>query len=177
MNLFKYGFLLLIAFSMIPNVGNAQTQVTKNTAISTSTIISLSNTDRTTAGLKNLKSNKTLEKAAQMKAEDMAKKSYFAHNSPECLTVLKVNCRTSWFYFDAVGYNYQYAGENLAQGYSNSMDIEKAWMNSKLHKENILNSNYKEIGIGIAQGMLNGKPTTFVVQMFGTEFSKTVAKR
>ena len=41
-------------------------------------------------------------------------------------------------------------------------------MNSPLHKKNILNGKYTEIGIAVETGMVNGKEKTFVVQMFGS---------
>ena len=43
-----------------------------------------------------------------------------------------------------------------------------AWMNSPTHRENILNSNYEEIGIGVVEGNLAGVDTTIIVQFFGT---------
>ncbi|MCH8329530.1 MAG: GTPase HflX, partial [Nanoarchaeota archaeon] len=47
-------------------------------------------------------------------------------------------------------------------------ELLNAWMNSPAHKENILNNNFTEIGIGISQGLYNDRETTFIVQFFGT---------
>lgn len=58
--------------------------------------------------------------------------------------------------------------ENLAVDFSDSEDIQRAWMNSEKHRENVLNKDFIEVGIGIAQGLLNGRNTIFVVQEFGT---------
>ncbi len=41
-------------------------------------------------------------------------------------------------------------------------------MNSPKHRENILNGNFTEIGIATAQGVYQGRPTVFVVELFGT---------
>ena len=51
------------------------------------------------------------------------------------------------------GITYNTAGENIAMGYSTPEAVVDAWMNSEGHRANILNSSYKEIGVGyIADG-------------------------
>ncbi|MBD2773011.1 hypothetical protein ICL16_13245 [Iningainema sp. BLCCT55] len=50
------------------------------------------------------------------------------------------------------GYNFRQAGENVASGYSSAQDVMRGWMNSTGHRANILNPNYREIGIGYARG-------------------------
>jgi hypothetical protein len=89
----------------------------------------------------------------------MATKGYFSHTSPEGLS--------PWHWFDTVGYKFMYAGENLAINFSESTDVEQAWMNSPGHRANILNERFTEIGIATAQGTYQGQPTIFVAQMFG----------
>jgi len=107
-----------------------------------------------------LAANPTLEEAAKMKAEDMAKNGYFAHTSP--------GGKTPWYWLDQAGYNFKYAGENLAVDFVGSEDVQNAWMASPLHKENILNPKFKEIGIATATGTYQGKEVIFVVEFFGT---------
>ena len=121
-------------------------------------IISETNGKRQMYDLTALTPNSNLEKAAQLKADDMAAKGYFAHTSPEGVT--------PWHWLDQAGYKYAYAGENLAINFVDSDDVINAWMNSVGHKANILNSNFTQIGIGIASGQYQGKETTFVVQLF-----------
>lgn len=128
--------------------------------ISTSSISARINDDRTIAGLSSLQVNTALSRAAQMKAEDMAAKGYFAHNSPEGIT--------PWYWFDKVGYEYEEAGENLALRFSSTENLVHAWMHSPSHRANILNENFREVGIGIAQGMRQGTSTVFVVALFGS---------
>jgi hypothetical protein len=89
----------------------------------------------------------------------MVQKSYFAHNSPEGLT--------PWHWFKEAGYDFTYAGENLAVNFGDSIDVNRAWMNSPLHRANILNGHFTEIGIATAEGIYEGRPTIFVVQLFG----------
>ena len=48
-------------------------------------------------------------------------------------------------------------------------------MNSPSHKENLLSSKYKEIGIGVVEGNLAGIDTTIIVQFFGTKYADTIS--
>lgn len=104
--------------------------------------------------------NEDLAKAAKLKAEDMLVKGYFAHQSPTGVT--------PWFWLKKVGYDFAYAGENLAVDFTESVDVQKAWLDSPKHRENIMNSNFREVGIATIDGVFEGKPTTFVVEFFGT---------
>jgi uncharacterized protein YkwD len=122
-------------------------------------LVDLANADREGMSVHPLVLNSTLIEAAQLKANDMASKGYFAHTSPEGIT--------PWFWFEATGYRFSYAGENLAINFSDSEDVERAWMNSEGHRANILNGNFTEIGIATANGTYQGRETTFVVQLFG----------
>ena len=124
-----------------------------------SILVELANGDRQSTALHPLVPNAALQAAAQEKANDMAIKGYFAHTSPEGIT--------PWYWFERVGYTFSYAGENLAVNFSDSKDVDSAWMNSPGHRANILNKNFTEIGIATARGMYQGRETTFVVQVFG----------
>lgn len=125
-----------------------------------SVVVEATNQERLALGLTELKNNDLLKKAAQAKAEDMAKKGYFAHVTPDG--------KSPWYWMDQVGYKYKSAGENLAVNFDYSRDVVNAWMNSPTHKANVVKAKYQEIGIGIAEGFYQGRPTVFVVQMFGT---------
>lgn len=130
-----------------------------SSAITSENIISLTNMNRFNFGLKALSANGILDQAAQKKAEDMAVKGYFSHTSPDG--------RLPWDFIQDSGYNYVMAGENLAVNFTEAENVEQAWMDSPSHKANILNKDFEEIGIGIAQGQYSGRNTVFVVQMFG----------
>ncbi len=110
--------------------------------------------------------NPVLNKAAMMKATDMANNGYFAHTSPDG--------KTPWYWLEKVGYDYQYAGENLAVNFTDSKDVTKAWMNSPSHKSNIIKKNYTEMGTGIATGVYEGKETIFVAQVYANPLPKKV---
>lgn len=129
-------------------------------AIYAAVLVNLTNQNRIEANLSELKVSPLLEKAAQMKADDMAAKGYFAHNTPDG--------KTPWYWLDQAGYKYIYAGENLAVNFEDSEDVETAWMNSRGHFLNIMNPKYTEIGIATSTGIYKGREAIFVVQMFGS---------
>src|SRR3989338_1224480 len=119
----------------------------------------LANVDRSASQIGSLRINPVLENAARLKAEDMAVRSYFAHYSPDG--------KSPWYWFTLAGYNFIYAGENLAVHFDDSVAVNIAWMNSPKHRENILNGRFTEIGVATARGVYQGRETVFVVQLFG----------
>lgn len=50
----------------------------------------------------------------------------------------------------AEGYPHGYAGENIANGYRTADSVFQGWMNSPGHRQNILNTNFREVGFGRA---------------------------
>ncbi len=117
------------------------------------------NQTRQSSGLQPLVENQKLDEAAQLKAENMVKNNYFEHTSPSGVT--------PWYWFLQAGYNYKYAGENLAIGFYDSQEVYNAWLNSPTHKANIVNPNYTEVGTAVLGGF-GGTNTIVVVQEFGS---------
>lgn len=130
-------------------------------------VATLSNKNREDAKLPVLAYNPLLEEAARLKAEDMKIRGYFAHVSPDGID--------PWHWIKTAGYDYEYAGENLAINFSDSADVTKAWMDSPGHRENILSSNFTEVGVATVKGYINGRKTVFVVQMFGSPSKDMIA--
>ena len=131
-----------------------------STNISVDRLLELTNKQRADNGLSPLSLNSQLSNAAAGKAQDMLTKNYWAHFAPDG--------GTPWGFIHGAGYQYIYAGENLARGFNTADEVVSAWMASPGHRENILSSNYKEIGFAIQSGSLTGEDTTLVVQMFGS---------
>jgi uncharacterized YkwD family protein len=107
-------------------------------------VLALVNQERAKAGVAPLKLSDTLDNMAKVKAEDMRDQNYFSHTSP-----------TYGSPFDMMkkfGIHYSTAGENIAAGQQSAADVMNSWMNSPGHRQNILNPNYTEIGIGVAKG-------------------------
>lgn len=124
------------------------------------TIIELTNKEREKKGLSQVLENEALNKAARLKAENMFAENYWAHFAP--------SGKTPWDFILGAGYRFTFAGENLAKNFYTSEEVVNAWMNSSTHRDNLLNTNYKDIGIAVVEGVLNGQQTTLVVQEFGT---------
>ena len=151
---------LLFAFT-VKNVGFYFNNVLGfATDITVNRLIELTNKERGDRSLPPLQYNKALSYAAQAKAKDMFEKNYWSHFAP--------NGTTPWDFILNSGYQYEYAGENLAKNFLFSQGVVDAWMNSPTHKENVLKKEYTEVGFAIVNGMMNGEETTLVVQMFGT---------
>lgn len=128
--------------------------------ITKSALEAMANQTRQSVGLSTLKENPKLVQAARLKAEDMIKNEYFSHTSPTGVT--------PWYWFLRTGYNYKYAGENLAIGFFESTEVYNAWLNSPSHKANLINPDYKEMGTAVATGYGSNKAIV-VVQLFGSE--------
>jgi hypothetical protein len=129
-------------------------------SIASSVLIDLTNESRLAYNEPTLVRSTKLDQAAQLKGEDMARNGYFSHNSPEGIT--------PWYWFRKVGYSFLYAGENLAINFTESSEVEKAWLDSPTHRANIMNVDFREIGMATVKGMYNNYPTIYIVQMFGT---------
>jgi hypothetical protein len=135
--------------------------------IESNALVDETNQARTADNLSGLTINSLLTTAAQQKANDMVANNYFAHISPQGIT--------PWDWFSKVGYQYSFAGENLAVNFTDSQDVTTAWMNSPEHRANILNGQYTEIGIATAEGTYEGKSAIYVVEELGTPASAPVA--
>lgn len=152
-------FFFVAQFVFVKTQTNFPSVLGVKTDISTQELLVLTNKQRQNNGFAPFVLNDRLSRAAELKGENMLAKGYWAHNAPDGTT--------PWYFFKLVGYNYVYAGENLARGFTSSNDIVAAWMASPTHRENMLSPNYKEIGFAVMEGSLAGENTTLVVEMFG----------
>jgi uncharacterized protein YkwD len=121
-------------------------------------VVELTNKERSYNSVEELARHPLLEMAAQAKAEDMAREGYFSHTGPDG--------KEPWAWIEEEGYLYASAGENLAVRFNESADVVRAWMESPGHRANIVKAGYTEIGVGVAEGVYQGAPATFVVQYF-----------
>jgi hypothetical protein len=131
--------------------------------ISPEVVVSLTNQKRLENGLGEVTHNSDLARAAKAKGEDMLAKDYWAHVAPDGTE--------PWKFFADVSYKYKYAGENLARDFSDPQSSVEAWMASTSHRENMLSAKYKEIGVAVVEGDLNGVDTTIIIQLFGTKMA------
>ena len=89
----------------------------------------------------------------------MIQNNYWSHTAPDGTT--------PWYWIINSGYDYLYAGENLAKDFIDAHSVLAAWLASPAHRNNILSKNFQDIGVAVIEGNLGGHPTILVVQMFG----------
>ena len=127
------------------------------------------NVQRSQNGAAALNLDSQLDTAAQNKANDMAARDYWSHNTPDG--------QTPWTFITAAGYTYTTAGENLAYGFSSASDTIAGWMNSPEHRANLLNTSFHDVGFGIVNipDYQGTGPETLVVAMYGTRAAAPTA--
>ncbi len=154
------GIFLIASISLSYVKNNYPKVLGLSVNISTQQLLVLTNQQREENGLKPLNYNAELAQAADLKADNMFAENYWAHISP--------SGKTPWYFIQKENYNYTYAGENLARGFTTPGDVMDAWMNSPSHRENILSPDYQDIGFSVKEGTLTGeKNTVLIVEMFG----------
>jgi uncharacterized protein YkwD len=118
-------------------------------------MLALVNRERTQRGLTPLQMDPELRLLARAHAADMFNRGYFAHDTPEGKNPFD-RMREANIIFGA-------AGENLALAPTLDM-AHDGLMNSPGHRANILNSQFRKVGIGVLDGGIYGK-------MFVQEFT------
>ncbi len=119
-------------------------------------LLELTNQQRANNGVPALRLSTQLGRAAQSHAEDMVNRDFFSHTGSNGSRMSdRVN---------QVGYAWQAVAENIYMGTNvTPRQAVTGWMNSAGHRQNILNSNYTEIGFGVATRGRN----VYYVQVFG----------
>lgn len=146
-------------------INNLLTTKNSDVRLSKDNIILLTNKYRKENGnLKALTENQKLNLSAEKKLQDMFNNQYFEHKSLDGKGVEDLA--------ESVNYKYILIGENLAMGnFKNDESLLNAWVESKGHRENIVNSHYTQIGVAVGKGKFEGKDIWMAVQHFGTPIS------
>jgi len=124
-------------------------------------LISLVNQARNKIGLSDVSSNKKLQKTAKNRLEDMQKKKYFSHLSP--------NGKNIKFFLQESDYKIILAGENLARNFTDEEELNNAWLNSFFHRRVIMGPIYKDIGIASGWAKIDQKDHYITVMVLGLE--------
>ena len=151
--LLNYYDVLISSMTIKSDIAEEITESTTETSISTEAnkyqseiyeVFELTNTERAKNGLNLLELDNNLIKSAQGHAEDMYNNSYFSHTSLDGRTLSDRILKYSK--------EFNFMGENIAKGQNSPKSVIDSWMASQGHRENILNPNYKKIGIGYYKG-------------------------
>lgn len=126
-------------------------------------IIYLLNQERLSEGLSALNVDLDLMTAARLKSNDMLNRDYFAHYAFGL---------TPWIFMKNAGYDFMFAGENLAMDFNTSEGAVKAWMASPKHRDNILNPDFQDIGVGVVSGVYTEDGLTHDTVMVTTIFGQ-----
>jgi uncharacterized protein YkwD len=133
--------------------GADQLPLLSTTASAKSATLCLLNEQRAANRIAPLRSEPTLEASATSYAQSMVDQRFFAHVSPSGQTL---DDRLASYISGTNSFN---IGENLAWGQSvlgTPVATVNAWMRSQGHRDNILNANFEEVGLGIVPGSPRG---------------------
>lgn len=152
--------VVVLGFAVNAVLSKQQAVLGANTDLTPYSLLSATNDVRLERNEATLAINEQLSAAATAKAQEMAAENYWSHNTPAG--------KRPWSFITATGYQYQAAGENLAYGFSNATATVNGWMQSETHRANILDTNYREVGFGVAQtnDFIGKGPTTIVVALY-----------
>lgn len=123
-------------------------------------LLRLTNAEREKVGSPPLKMNSKLARAAQRHAEDMAQNNFFSHTG--------FNGSNLSDRLEDVSYSWKRIAENISAGQSSPKNTMQRWMNSSVHRRNILNPRLKEIGLGYASNS-RSVYNHYWVQVFATQ--------
>ena len=121
-------------------------------------IFDLINAERRHQGLRPLVFNAQLNQMARIQAQNMAYYQKMAHVLPNA-TLPTLGDRAQY-----VGYSFGRIAENVALGYPNAETVVEGWMNSRGHRQNILDAGVIETGIAVARSVTGG---LYYCQVFG----------
>jgi uncharacterized protein YkwD len=124
-------------------VSPAATSATSAVAKARAQILTLVNQQRATAGCQPLTASSALDTLSQNFSDDMAARGFFDHTDPDG--------NTPWDRAKKLGIT-NLGGENIARGQADVQAVMDAWMNSPGHRANILDCDYKTLGVGIHFG-------------------------
>ncbi|MFY4773743.1 CAP domain-containing protein [Metabacillus sp. RGM 3146] len=104
-------------------------------------IFDITNVIRNQHGLESLSNDKNVSGIAYLHSKDMKNNQYFAHDSP---TEGGLADRLS-----KGSIQYASAGENIAAHYTDAIASVEGWLNSKGHREAMLNADFTHLGVGV----------------------------
>ncbi|MGD6743054.1 CAP domain-containing protein [Streptomyces sp. BH106] len=126
-----------------PSSGGGGGSVTTSEKAASAQVLSLVNQERSKVGCSPVTADSGLASLATAFSDDMASRDFFDHTDPDG--------STPWDRAKAAGIT-DLGGENIARGQANAQSVMDSWMNSPGHKANILNCDFKTLGVGVHFG-------------------------
>jgi Uncharacterized protein with SCP/PR1 domains len=128
--------------------------------ITRESVVAAMNDYRAQHHLPALREDVHLDAAAGDRMKDMEDQGYWAHESP--------NGRSPFVWLALRGYQFHYAGENLATGFETTELLVAGWMESHGHRDNILSPHFEDCGIAVIDGLTTRRGLgKSIVVMFG----------
>jgi len=128
--------------------------------ITPDTVLTQMNAYRAKEGLAPLRFDQRLMLAAGDRMHDMEDLEYWAHDAPDG--------RSPFVWLKPRGYDFRFAGENLATGFETVELLVEGWMESPGHRANILSTDYADVGIAVIDGSTTHRATgKSIVVLFG----------
>jgi uncharacterized protein YkwD len=154
-----FPLLLLVAVAAVASPASAATvcasadgpTANSSTVALANGALCLVNQERSSRGLRPLKSNRHLSKAAGAHARDMVARGYFSHYSMNGASFVDRIRKAGYVPARAL----PSLGEDLAWGsgtLGTPREIVQSWMESPGHRANILSRKFREAGMGVAYG-------------------------
>jgi len=107
------------------------------------------NQEREKAGIAPLENNSIMNQYAKTKSKDMGDRHYFSHENPDG-NLMNVFMQQDRIHYQAWGENIAYISGDTSESLETIADqFMSNWMNSQGHRENILSTNFKSLGIGV----------------------------
>jgi uncharacterized protein YkwD len=116
------------------------------------------NAARRAAGVRPLATDPRLAAAAQAHAQDMLARAYYDHETPEGQTPRER--------VESTGYLAHKVGENIAEGQFSVEEVMSGWLGSSGHRRNLLDPEFRDLGVGLAVGRFEDRLRILWVQEF-----------
>lgn len=147
---------ILLAGALTASPSRADTDMTGvHRAALVGRLVDEVNRQRALNGVRPLAVDARLDTAAQAHSEDMAKRDYFDHKAPDGRDV-----------GDRVrqaGYPWRIVSENISAGLSNPVSVVNFWMTSPRHRDNMLDPDVTDIGVGVAEGQNDSRNSRYSI--------------
>jgi uncharacterized protein YkwD len=105
--------------------------------------------------------NDALASASLVHSDDMVAANFFSHTGSDGSSAGQR--------ITAAGYAWRTWGENIAAGQPTVTSVVAAWMNSPGHCANVMNANFRDIGVACVSGSSGNTYRTYWTQNFGAQ--------